>query len=168
MGVYDTIFDALNEEGVRYVVVGGVAVVLHGHVRFTKDVDLVLDLETQQVHAALRAFETLGLVPRLPVDADLLADPRARELWMKEKHALVFTFGDPQNPLRAVDVFLQAPMPFEELWERSLVLAVGRSTVRVASLADLIALKKQADRPIDADDVAALERIAALSGDDAP
>ncbi len=40
--MFEPIFDALNEGGVRYVVVGGFAVVLHGHVRLTVDLDLVL------------------------------------------------------------------------------------------------------------------------------
>ena len=35
------ILKALNDEEIRYVIVGGVAVNLHGHVRFTKDLDLI-------------------------------------------------------------------------------------------------------------------------------
>jgi hypothetical protein len=41
---FDAIFPALEASGVRYVIVGGVAVNLHGYQRFTKDVDIVIDL----------------------------------------------------------------------------------------------------------------------------
>jgi hypothetical protein len=43
----ETIMEALNHAGVRYLVVGGLAVVAHGVVRFTADIDLVLDPEPE-------------------------------------------------------------------------------------------------------------------------
>jgi hypothetical protein len=58
------ILAALNEARVRYVVVGGVAVVLHGHLRFTADLDLVLALDRDNVLAALAALQGLGFRPR--------------------------------------------------------------------------------------------------------
>ena len=39
MSLFEPIFEALNRQNVRYVVVGGVAVVLHGHARLTADLD---------------------------------------------------------------------------------------------------------------------------------
>ncbi len=65
MAVFEPLFKALNDSGVRYVVVGGLAVVLHGHPRLTVDVDLVVDFDEDQ---ALRAIDTLvgiGLRPSL-------------------------------------------------------------------------------------------------------
>ena len=44
MSVYDDVFRSLTAAGVSFVVVGGVAVVLHGHARMTVDLDLVIDL----------------------------------------------------------------------------------------------------------------------------
>lgn len=41
----EAIFRALNEAGVRYLLVGGLAVNAHGYLRFTKDVDLTIDIE---------------------------------------------------------------------------------------------------------------------------
>ena len=40
---FEPVFRALNDAGVRYVIVGGFATVLHGHPRLTADIDLVLD-----------------------------------------------------------------------------------------------------------------------------
>lgn len=44
MSIYEPIFSRLNEQGGRYLVVGGLAVVLHGHARLTVDLDRVVDL----------------------------------------------------------------------------------------------------------------------------
>ena len=50
---------ALNAEGVRYVLVGGFAVILHGFVRATKDIDLLVDPSTENIHRLKRAMATL-------------------------------------------------------------------------------------------------------------
>jgi len=60
MTLFDPIFVALKATGVRYVVVGGLAVNLHGYQRFTKDVDLVIDLVPKQLMKALQAPHGLG------------------------------------------------------------------------------------------------------------
>ena len=50
---------ALNDEGVRYVLIGGFAVILHGFVRATKDVDLLVDASAENVQRLKRAMATL-------------------------------------------------------------------------------------------------------------
>jgi Nucleotidyl transferase of unknown function (DUF2204) len=67
MTQFDPIFAALQATGVRYVVVGGVAVNLHGYQRFTKDIDLVIELIPDQALKALEALQTLGYKPNVPV-----------------------------------------------------------------------------------------------------
>lgn len=48
MPVYLPLFKALNDAGVQYVVVGGIATILHGYVRATADVDLMIDLQSEE------------------------------------------------------------------------------------------------------------------------
>ena len=50
---------ALGEEGVRYLLIGGFAVVLHGFVRTTKDIDLLVDPADDNVAAIKKALGTL-------------------------------------------------------------------------------------------------------------
>ena len=50
---------ALNQEGARYVLIGGFAVILHGFVRATKDVDLLVDPSESNIRAVKRAMATL-------------------------------------------------------------------------------------------------------------
>ncbi len=51
MTLYEPVLAALDAAGVRFVVVGGVAVVLHGHPRMTADLDLVVDLTASRLAA---------------------------------------------------------------------------------------------------------------------
>ena len=73
---------------------------------------------------------------------------------------VVFSMFDPGDPLRQVDLFVEPPMDFGALWERSQVVDVGDVRVRIASIEDLIRMKTAAGRPQDLADVEALEQIA--------
>jgi hypothetical protein len=78
----DAIVQALNGASVRYLVAGGLAVVAHGYVRFTADLDLIVDLEPANVARAVAALETLGYRPRAPVAFAEFADPQKRTQWV--------------------------------------------------------------------------------------
>jgi hypothetical protein len=119
MALFEPVFGALNQAEARYVVVGGLAVVLHGHPRLTGDFDPVIDLDPETASRAMRALTDLGLRPHLPVEAAQFADPVVRERWIRERNLEVFSLHDPNNPLIEVDLFAREPLPFEELWERS-------------------------------------------------
>jgi hypothetical protein len=114
VSLYEPLFAALA--GVRYVVVGGLAVVLHGHARLTADVDIVVDLSPDEAAKAIRALESLGLRPRSPVRAAEFADAAIRRSWIEQEGMRVFSMWDPSNPLREVDLFADHPLPFEELY----------------------------------------------------
>jgi hypothetical protein len=159
VALFEPLFEALGRDGVRYVVVGGVAVVLHGFARLTGDVDLALDLRPEEARKAVSTLTRLGLRPRLPVDAAGFADPATRRSWVRDKGMRVFTFVDPANPLLLVDCFAEDVLPFDALWARSVVMPLAATSVRVACIADLIALKRIAGRVQDAQDIAALEAI---------
>ena len=157
--MFEALFAALTATGVRYVVVGGVAAVLHGHVRLTADVDLIIDLAPDLARRLIGALVDMGFLPRAPVDPVQFADPAVRAGWKAEKGMQVFSMVDRANPMRVVDIFVDHPIEFEGLWDRSEVVAVGGTTVRIASIADLIALKRLAGRPQDVADIARLEEI---------
>ncbi len=159
-GDFDLVFAALQGAGVRYLVVGGVAVVLHGHPRFTADLDLVVALDPGNARAAIGALASLGYRPRAPVSGLLFADPEARRRWIEEKGLTVFSLWSPEHPATEIDLFVEEPFPFEAAWSRALVADLGAVQVPVAGLADLVALKRAAGRPRDLEDVRALEAIA--------
>lgn len=160
MGIYDDVYAALHGAGVRFVVVGGTAVVLQGHARLTVDLDLVVDLAADRAAAAVAALLSLGLLPRLPVDAADFADPAIRQGWVEHRNLQVFSFYDPNSPWREVDVFATEPVPLDELWGEATVLHIGETPVRVASRRHLVDMKRRAGRPQDLADIAALQELA--------
>jgi hypothetical protein len=99
MALFEPLFQALNDAGVRYVVVGGLAVVLHGHARLTVDVDLVVDLGEDQALKAIETLVRLGLRPRVPVNPRDFADPAARASGF-HFGMQVFSMSDPQSDAR--------------------------------------------------------------------
>ncbi len=155
------IFAALNDAQVRYLVVGGVAVVLHGHLRMTADLDLIVALDRENVLRALHAAAGLGFRPRLPVALDDFADPVLRRSWIEEKGMLVFSLWNSTMPGLLLDIFVEEPLPFEDMYDRAVTANVGDTSLRLACIDDLIALKRAAGRPRDLEDIAALEAIQA-------
>jgi hypothetical protein len=162
MSLYEPLFQALNEARCRYVLVGGLAVLLHGHARLTVDIDLMIDLEPAAAKNTIDVLISLGLQPRAPVQPHEFADPSKRLGWMRDKRMQVFSMWDPQTPLRVVDLLVENPIDFDELWSRAATIRVRATPIRVASLSDLIALKRAVGRPQDLADVEALQAIARL------
>ena len=85
-----TILSALNDANVRYLIVGGLAVVAHGYVRFTQDIDLVVQLERENVLRAMSALMAIGYRPLIPVEAAQFADETLRQQWRDENGMIVF------------------------------------------------------------------------------
>ncbi len=150
---------ALNRANVAYVVAGGLAVVLHGHTRMTVDLDLAIDLDHDNVLAALGALGGLGLRPRLPVPAEHFADEAIRESWVSERHLIAFTLHDPADARREVDLFAHPPIAFVDLYADSACIEIDGVAVRVVSVRHLLAMKRIAGRPQDLADIEALTRL---------
>ena len=159
MSLYLPLFKALNEANVQYIVVGGLATVLHGYARFTADVDLVINLNQVEAEKAIKVITSLGLKPRAPVDPMQFTDKAIRESWFNDKNMLVFSFFDPNNPLMVLDVFIREPFPFEEMINRTVQMDFGDITVPVCAINDLIEMKKIAGRPKDLEDIKYLQGI---------
>ena len=151
---------ALAEADVKYLIVGGVAVVLHGHLRVTADLDLVVQLQPDNVTRCIRALQDLGFRARAPVPAAQFANPKMRESWMREKGLTVFSLWSPELPGFEVDLFVREPFDFDAVYQRAMRVQLDRCTATVISLPDLIVLKQEAGRPRDQEDVAALRTLA--------
>ncbi|MBN2573633.1 MAG: hypothetical protein JXP73_03645 [Deltaproteobacteria bacterium] len=161
---FDLVFAALEQRKVRYLVVGGVAVVLHGYPRFTADLDLIVDFDRANVTAAIEALTSLGYRPRAPVAAMDFADPEKRREWIEDKGVVVFSLWSPEHPATEVDLFVAEPFPFAPACRRATRVALGPLSVPVAAIPDLIGLKEKAGRPKDRDDIEKLREILAQGG----
>jgi len=163
----ETIADVLNRADVRYLVVGGLAVVAHGHVRFTADVDIVLDLECENVKAAMAALAALGYQPRAPVALADFADPAARASWVQDKGLRVFSLWSADHPATEIDIFVEEPFDFDAAFRRAkMVELLPNLALPVAGIDDLLALKRAAGRPVDLEDLRALEALRRARGEE--
>jgi hypothetical protein len=149
----------LRDGGVRFVIVGGTAVILHGVPRTTADLDLVVDLEPSNLRLLVSAMTSLGYRPRVPVDPNELADPEQRRIWIEEKAMRAFTFMLPGHPLSDIDILIDTPISYAELSSRAERLDAEGLMLRIASVADLIAMKLVAGRDQDLADIDALRRL---------
>ena len=153
------ILNALNDAGVRYLVVGGVAVVLHGYLRTTADLDLVIQLRPDNIVKALVSLASVGYRPRLPVKPEQLADASTRASWIRDKGMLVFPLYSDHHPILGVDIFVREPFDFDSVYGRALRVPLDRATAPVISIEDLIQMKLSAARPRDIEDVEALRTL---------
>jgi hypothetical protein len=164
---FEAIVTALNTAGVRFLVVGGVAVNAHGFLRYTKDVDLVVRLTPEDIMAAFRALEGIDYYPAVPITAEQFANPAMREDWRNEKGMLVLKFWSNTHPETPLDVFIYEPFDFPTAADRAFRPdEAGAPQVGFASIAELIAMKRAAGRPLDFVDIEKLEKIAELRSRD--
>lgn len=159
VGDIERLLRALTVAHVRYLVVGGVAVVLHGYLRATADLDLVIDLDPGNIARMIDELTRLGFQPRPPVSLLTFADAEERTRWVAEKNMTVLSLWHPQIAGFEVDVFVQPPFDFEAAYARAAVARLGEVEVTVASIDDLIAMKSSVARAIDAEDIRALQHL---------
>ena len=153
------IFKALADAEVDYVVVGGLAVIMHGYLRATADLDLAIGLSPGNARRGMASLAGIGLRPRLPVTFEDFADPAKRAEWRETRNMLVFPLWDPANPLRSVDVFIDEPIAFDQLLQQAVTKDLDGLPVRVASIPHLIEMKLRAGRPRDLEDIGKLKQI---------
>lgn len=156
---YLELFRALERHRVRYVLVGGLAVTLHGVERATMDIDLSVAMDAENLDALLGLARELRFQPVLPVSLDAITDPVLLERWRLERNMEVFALRSPEQAGVTIDVLVRPAVRFEDMESRAAAFTVGDTSVRVASIDDLIALKRAVGRPIDLSDIEHLERI---------
>jgi hypothetical protein len=158
---YADILAALAKAGVRFVVGGGVAAVLHGVERMTMDIDVALDMTVENLQGFLAVMRDMGMKPRVPVPPEFILLPDNVTRMVEEKNAMVFTFVDPTNPLKQVDVFLTPELSYTVLYEDSTQVTVRGQRINLASISTLLASKRRVDppRPKDLHDIAELEKL---------
>lgn len=157
--LYEDVFQRLNTEGIDYLVVGGVALVLHGVVRLTADLDLMILLEETNISKFIEVMEELGYKPKAPVSARSIIEPEARARLIEEKNMTVFSFFHPEEAICLIDIFIKEPVDYTTLKNTSVRMTSGKVEIPVVSIDGLIALKKISGRPQDLADIAALEEV---------
>lgn len=126
---YEDVFVQLEFAQVRYVVIGGVAVVLHGHARPIADLDIAIDPAPDQARRVFNTLSASGFVPSIPLPLSAINIMRMYDRLTRE-----------------IDVFVRYHIPFAELWSGSELMKVCDRPVRVSSLEHLIREKRFNDQ----------------------
>lgn len=163
----------LQALGLAPVLVGGMALVVLGSRRVTRDFDLVISAPGPQLAnlVGLMYDRGLELVSRLAQDGNVaatIANRRVAASRLRIDAPPTAYFYSPTTGLR-VDLLFDFPMSAATLAERSTRVRIGRHGLQVASESDLLQLKKIAaarrQAPGDAEDIAFLEHRRATRGE---
>lgn len=147
------ILEALTARGVDFVVIGGIAAVLHGSAMVTNDVDVCFATDAANLNALGAALRDLEASLR-GVDEDVPFVPDAATL----RRIQILTLDTAAGPLD-VQIAPDGAPPYAELRRRAERVDVGGFAVLIASLEDLIAIKLAAGRDKDLIAVEELETI---------
>lgn len=147
------LIQALEKRKVDCAIAGGYAVALHGAIRGTVDIDLVLRLSKKNLLAAEAALKDIDLQSKLPLRAAEVFD--FREEYIRNKNLIAWNFVNLNNPAESVDIIIT-----EDLRKMKVKrILVGDQILRVVSIEDLIKMKKKSSRPQDLEDIKALRRL---------
>lgn len=145
---FEKLLVLLADGRVKFVLVGGVAVTLHGYVRLTEDVDILVELSEENIRRLLATLSSYG-------------EGFAKELGIAD-------FGDEEGAIRIVeesemsqvDIFTRmAGLSYDDLISDAESLELAGRTVRYASKPALIHLKEKSSREKDQFDVVALKKL---------
>ena len=156
---YQRLFATLARHDVRYLLVGGLAVNIHGIPRMTMDVDVIIALDPENVDHFIAAVAALGLRPVLPVTMAELADPAKRREWVEQRNRVAFALRAQEAGVPTVDVMLGIELQFEVAYRRRVVRDLDGVAIDVAAIADLIAMKGQSGREQDRYDIEHLRKL---------
>jgi hypothetical protein len=136
----------LVDAKVDFVVCGGVACILQGVERSTFDIDISVALTEQNLRPLLDVVRLMDLQSRIPEPLESLLDPERRRAWIHEKNAKVISLRSLSSALQ-VDVFLQYPVPYDELSRRADASQLQGRRFRFSSKRDLLRAKLAIEEP---------------------
>jgi hypothetical protein len=147
---FKDLLSAFHAHGVKYLIVGGYAVIFHAQPRTTNDIDLLIQADPGNAQATYEALAEFGL-PLGEIRPEDFADCGSFYRFGHEPHC--------------VDILPDIPgVDFDAAWERRVEGVIDRETGLKASFIsaeDLIAAKLAAGRPQDLADVDAIRKAAA-------
>lgn len=147
------VIKGLNAAKIKYALVGGYAVNLHGAQRGTMDIDLVIALDKKSFLKIEEVLKSLGLTSRLPVNgSDVFL---FRNEYISKRNMIAWSFTNFKKPNEVVDIIITEDARKMKIQKFS----VHNTPVKVASIEDLIQMKKKSKRPQDLSDIDALKRI---------
>lgn len=130
---------SLNANDVRYLVIGGYALAFHGHPRYTKDLDIWIDLDEGNADKIVKALNDFGF-GSLELKATDFLEPD-----------MIIQLGYPPSRIDLLVGLKGAD--FDEAYSNRKAVAIDEVLINVIDRANLINLKREAGRPQDLADI---------------
>ena len=142
---FKELLNLFKKHSVKYLVVGGYAVMRYTEPRFTKDLDLLISVESKNAKAVYNALKEFGA----PLSGLTVKD--------FSQKGYFYQMGRP--PMR-VDILMSIPgVEFDDVWSRYERLTINGVEMNFITKKDLITSKKASGRPQDLIDVENLEKV---------
>lgn len=156
---YERILKTFQKRKLRYLIAGGMAVNLHGIPRFTKDVDILIEISAENLKCLRAVIQDLGLKPRMPVTLDDFLNPENWARWGRKKNLKALSLYNPKTPYEEIDVLWDVGVSYESAQEGRKTLKIGSLRLSLVSVMDLIKMKKKAGRIQDLADIESLRKL---------
>ncbi len=157
--IYYDILSNFYKDGVKYLIVGGLAVNIHGVPRLTQDIDIIISMEKDNILKLCQCLNKLGYKPRLPVNPEDLSNPVVLNEWVSEKNMKAFSFYNKENSLKVVDIVISHPLDFNLAYSKKEEISIKQIKIPVVALDDLIKMKESSGRGKDLSDIKMLNKI---------
>lgn len=152
MFLYD-VCSLLNTNKVPYAVVGGHAVALHGAVRGTVDIDIIIKWTLKNLQKSEQIFKEYGLESRLPVIAEDIF--QFRDEYIKNRNLTAWSFYHPQRQSDQIDIIIS----YDLAGKKTKSVRIPGGNIQILALNELIKMKQQAGREQDLLDIKALQKV---------
>jgi hypothetical protein len=153
------LYRALQDHKVRYLLCGGLAINMYGVPRSTADMDVILEMSEENISNFMNAISGFGYKNALPISLLELANETKRKMMIQERNLIAFSFYSTIYQFVTLDVLMDLPFGFEELWQRKQIRNSSSAEILLVSVEDLVALKTYSNREQDVLDIASLKKI---------
>lgn len=161
MIIYEEVLRDFQKERVKYVVVGGIALNLHGSLRNTADLDILVEMSDENLRKIVSILQRHGYRVRQPVDPLQIANAETRKNWIHNKHMKAFNFFKDRG-LKEVDIIIDSPVSYKAASGKAKKIKIDDLVLPLISINHLIKMKQPTGRDIDRLDVAELKKIKKL------
>lgn len=159
-------FDVLEEfykNQVDYLIVGGLALNLHGIPRVTQDIDFILNFSKENILKAVDVLEKLGYSPSINVNPRDLAVPEKVAEWVSKKNMIAFSLHHKSENYKVIDIVISHNLDFEDSFKNAIIKKVNNIEIFIASIDDIIKMKQETGREQDKSDIEMLMKVKQFS-----
>jgi predicted nucleotidyltransferase len=146
------LINALKQEKINYMIVGGYAVNFHGYSRNTVDIDLIIKFTLANLKKIEKLLQQMGMVSKLPIDANSVFN--FRDEYITNRNLIAWNFYNKNDPTDQIDILINHDINDF----KSEKFRVGQLEFKVISKEDLIKMKKKSGREKDLLDIKELSK----------